>query len=230
MEVRMDGNRRKFLQIIAGGIVSGGVLGVLPRARAELPRPPGALVEPEFLARCQRCMRCIDVCQPKALSLAHPGSGFAAIGTPVLDYSKCIQCMECIRTCPSGALAKVPKEELRMGLAVIEQSNCLAYLKKRRCQDCFKACREQKAITMEKKRFPVIDPEKCNGCGACVRRCPEAEKGAITVDVSHAKRFEPQPERFIARLENRTEAVESPSLTEWIRKRLTTLAQTYGQK
>ncbi len=230
MEVWMDGNRRKFLQIVAGGIVSGGVLGMLPRARIKLPRPPGALVEPEFLARCQRCMRCIDACQPTALSLAHPGAGFAAIGTPVLDYSKCILCMECIRICPSGALAKVAKEELHMGLAVIEQSKCLAYLKKRRCQDCFKACRELKAITMEKKRFPVIDPDKCNGCGACVRRCPEMEKGAIVVDVSYAKRFEPQPERFIARLESRTEVVAPPSLFEWFQKRLITLAQTYGLK
>ena len=171
--------------------------------------------------------------QPGALTVGHLMNGISNIGTPILIIDKCIQCMDCMRACPSGALAKVSKTELRMGVAVIDEKVCLTYRKKRRCKTCADACREFKAITVQKKGypFPTVNADKCTGCGACVRRCPEKDKHAIYLDLSQAKRFDPPRGAFVAELESRTEP-PNPILTlkEWIYRRVETLANTYGLK
>ena len=133
----MDRTRRKVLQVVAGALVAGGGLAGVAHGRADLPRPPGAIMEPDFLARCQRCMRCVDACQPAALEVGHLGDGLGNVGTPILLIDKCIQCMDCARACPSGAITKVSKKELRMGVAIIHEDLCVTYLKKRRCKTCF---------------------------------------------------------------------------------------------
>ncbi|MBQ9405339.1 MAG: 4Fe-4S dicluster domain-containing protein [Desulfovibrio sp.] len=226
----MDCKRRKFLQIAAGTLVVGAGLAGAAQAGGELLRPPGAITEPDFLARCQRCMRCVDACQPAALTVAHLFDGLRNVGTPVLHIDKCIQCMDCVRACPSGALSKVSKKDLRMGVAVINESACVTYLKTRRCKTCVDACREFKAITLKDRRYPVVNAEKCTGCGACLRRCPERAKGAISMDASKVKRFTAPAEHFLTRLESRTEEVPPVPFSEWFSKRLETLAQVYGVK
>ena len=128
----MDETRRKLLHLAATTALVGTGLTLASTEAKALIRPPGALKEEAFLARCARCMRCVNACQPAALKLAHLFDGFKNIGTPVLDIDKCIQCMDCVRVCPSGALSPVSKKDLRMGVAVINESTCVTYLKKRR--------------------------------------------------------------------------------------------------
>lgn len=226
----MKVTRRKLLQFAAGGIVTTAVCGAAGLAgAADLPRPPGALVEEEFLARCARCMRCLDACQPLAIRPGHWLDGPRNLGTPILDVSKCITCMECIRTCPTGALSKIPKNEVRLGQMVLNREVCLAWTGKRRCDSCFRACRK-KAISMKDRRYPVIDQNKCEACGMCVRRCPAAKEGALFLDAGLAKRYEPQPGRIITRLEDRVGPYEvpPPSYGEWFANRLRILANKYG--
>ena len=223
----MDYKRRKILQILAGGAVSGVVLSGISLARpGSLQRPPGALHEGDFVARCARCMRCFDACQAGALSIAHVGSGMANVGTPVLDITKCILCMDCVNACPSGALSKIPKKEGHLGLAVVDPARCLTW-KKKKCQDCYRACRQAKAIKFDKEKHPIIDEEKCNGCGACVRRCPE--EGALLVDGTKARRYDPQPGAFLKQLDDQTGS-EQPVFLDWLDKRLQALAKHYGVK
>lgn len=220
--------RRNLIQLAAAGLVSAGLCGVTASLGAEPPaRPPGALEEPDFMARCLRCMRCVDVCAPLALRPAGWLDGMKNVGTPIMDTSKCIMCMECIRYCPTGALSKIPKSEVDIGQVVLVKEVCLAWRKTRRCDLCFKACPD-KAILMEKKRFPVIVPENCNGCGICVRRCPEP--GSLLLVSEGAKRYQPQPERLITRLEDRVGPydVPPPSYEEWFANRLRNLARQYG--
>ena len=225
----MDKHRRILLQLLASGAVSGVVLGAASLGRSQnLVRPPGALHEPDFMARCQRCNRCLDACTPEAITLAHPGDGLGTIGTPVLNVNKCIWCMECIRACPSGALSKIPKTEVHVGVAVIDKSKCLAWLKTKRCNDCEKACRERKAVAMKERRYPEIVADKCNGCAICVRRCPA--EGAITIDGSFARRYDAHPERLVTALPDRVGPydVAPPTYDQWLLNRLRVLAQHYG--
>ncbi len=224
----MGMSRRTLLQILASAAVSGGVLGLTAVSRADdLVRPPGAVAEPDFLAMCARCSRCVDVCAPLAITPAHLGSGLANLGTPVLDTNKCVLCMECIRACPTGALTKIPKAEVFLGLAVIQQDLCLAWLKTRRCRDCEKAC-PLDAVTMKQGRFPEIVADKCNGCGICMRRCPTDPK-AIFISPEGAKRTTRPEARFLAALEDRVGPYEvaPPPYSEWFVNRLRKLGELY---
>jgi ferredoxin-type protein NapG len=222
-------SRRGFIQFAASSVLAGAVFSVFKLKRAEaLPRPPGALTEEEFLKYCSRCFQCIDVCQPLALSPASLFDGVANLGTPVLDVTRCIICMECIRVCPTGALKKIPKEEVDIGTAVILQDICLAWQKKKRCKVCYKSC-PSKAIKLEKRRFPVLLPEKCNGCGICIRKCPTAPK-SITLSYEGAKRFDSPKKRIALRLENHVGPYEfpPPNFKTWFVNRVRTLAEHYG--
>jgi ferredoxin len=220
--------RRAFLQIACGGVASTVICAALGSAgTGNLIRPPGALEENAFLARCSRCLRCLDVCQPIAITPAHWTDGPKNLGTPILDTQKCIRCMECIRICPTGALNKIPKEEVILGSITIVKEVCLAWLGKRRCEICFKSC-PMKAVTLKDRRYPELNQEKCDACGVCIRRCPE--KGALVLSPEGAKRCQPQPGRLLLRLEDRVGPYEvaPPAYSEWFSNRLRTLAERYG--
>ncbi|MEN6437254.1 MAG: 4Fe-4S dicluster domain-containing protein [Syntrophobacter sp.] len=222
-------SRRALLQLTTSAAVSGAVLGLTSVGRAQnLVRPPGALDESDFLASCSRCLRCLDACAPMAINTASIFSGVANLGTPVLETSKCILCMECIRTCPTGALGKIPKEEIYLGTAVIVKDVCLAWKKTRRCKECEKACKPE-AIVMEEGRFPVVLPEKCNGCGICMRRCPTEPK-SIYISPEGARRTHRQDGRILVALNDRVGPYENPPppFSKWFTNRLEKLAEHYS--
>ena len=225
----MNLSRRALLQLGGSAAISGVVLGLTSVGRAHnLVRPPGALDEPAFLASCSRCLRCLDACAPMAIKTAPVFGGIANLGTPVLETNKCILCMECIRTCPTGALSKIPKEEIYLGTAVILKDVCFAWLKSRRCKECEKACKPE-AIVMEESRFPVVKAEKCNGCGICMRRCP-TEPRAIYISPEGAHRTVRQEGRILVALEDRVGPYENPpaAFPEWLKNRFAKLAEHYG--
>ena len=221
--------RRDAFRIIAGTAVSGLFFAVLriPGAKA-LPRPPGALTEKSFLRFCTRCYRCIDVCPADALHPAGLFDGIPNLGTPVLDWKKCIFCQECIRACPTGAIAKIPKDEIDIGNAVIDRDTCLDWTRKRRCGVCYKACRYD-AIELEDRRYPVVIEDKCTGCGLCEQRCPTDPKSIVVV-YDKVKRFDAPESWFLVRPEDRVEPYEfePPGFGTWFAKRLERLARYYG--
>ena len=141
------------------------------------------------------------MCKPLALRPAGILDGFKNLGTPVMRAQECILCMECVRVCHTGALQKVPKEDVDIGCGVIDKRLCWAWLRKKRCKICFKDC-PLKAIEMERRRFPVIIEEKCNGCGLCRRRCPTDPK-SIEIVYRGAKRYPASKERYLVRQPDR---------------------------
>ncbi|MEM5788600.1 MAG: 4Fe-4S dicluster domain-containing protein [Syntrophobacteraceae bacterium] len=222
-------SRRAMLQLAASAAASGAIMGLTAVGRADnLVRPPGALEESQFLASCSRCLRCLDACSPLAIKPASVFSGFANVGTPVLETSKCILCMECIRACPTGALGKIPKGEVFLGTAVIMKDVCLAWLKTRRCKECEKACKLE-AVVMKENRYPEILADKCNGCGICMRRCPTEPK-SIYISPEGARRTKRQEGRILVSLEDRVGPydVPPPDFSEWFSNRLEKLAEYYG--
>lgn len=144
--------------------------------KADFLRPPGALPESDFAARCIRCERCIDVCPESVLYPLGIESGVLSVRTPSVDYSAglCTFCDKCREVCPTGAVGAIdPWSPMsgRIGVAVVRPERCLSYLQPGSCGVCEKAC-EYGAISFDSERKILIDQEKCNGCGACVAVCP----------------------------------------------------------
>ena len=185
----------------AGGIaILATGLGLYSRKAISLPsdaiRPPGALPEAEFLAKCLRCGLCVRECPFDILELAGIASDVAT-GTPYFTArdAPCEMCEDipCVNACPSGALDKVLTniDDARMGLAVlIDQETCLNYLGLR-CDVCYRVCPLiNKAITLEPRHnvrtqkhalfIPVVHSESCTGCGKCEKACV-LEEAAIKV-------------------------------------------------
>jgi ferredoxin-type protein NapG len=136
-------------------------------------RPPGALKEKEFLALCTKCDECVKACPHYSIGKLNKDFDIAD-GTPIIvpEETPCYLCegLPCISACKEGALVEVKdKEEVAMGKAYINESNCMAY-GVQFCEQCVRNCPIPDAMYMEDNK-PVIRKEKCVGCGVCVTVC-----------------------------------------------------------
>ncbi len=202
-------DRRTFLKnLVATGITAGSGAGLLLHgersAGSEVGlRPPGALPEKDFLARCIRCFRCGAACPNRALVALNdePGKDFsrspgtAERGTPVIFPRRqaCMLCqgvageeLLCTKACPSGALELVRKEpediiaKVRMGRARLDTSLCYSW-NGASCGVCVRACPlEGRALKAGFFERPMLDVSQCVGCGLCERACIRYPQ-AITV-------------------------------------------------
>lgn len=221
-------SRRDALHILISGTVSAAIFAFFKISGAkELPRPPGALVESEFIKFCTKCYKCIDVCPADALHPVGISGGIINIGTPVLEWKKCIFCMACIRTCPTGAIKRIARDDIDIGNAVINHDTCIPWSKQGKCDVCYNACRYD-AIKMEKGIFPVVLEDPCTGCGVCERRCPTKPK-SIVVYYEKTKRFQPSERRIALRLEDETgRRHREEEFKTWFAERLKKLGRNYG--
>ncbi len=132
-----------------------------------LPRPPGALPEAEFLERCLRCSDCVSACPEQVIGR---GDG----GFPILDARRgeCTFCGDCASACQRGALSIAALADWPWRVAL--GAGCLSAAEVV-CQGCRDACGER-AISFAQRGTgaPLIDLERCTGCGACVAACPTA--------------------------------------------------------
>ncbi|WP_457665677.1 4Fe-4S dicluster domain-containing protein [Thiolapillus sp.] len=150
----------------------------LQRYSTRFLRPPGALAEADFLARCIRCGRCAEVCPNSCIRYFDLEIGFSAMGTPYIipREQACILCMKCGDICPTGAIQPVKRElddvlaKVHMGHARVEKQLCLSY-QGQSCGVCFRACPLQgTAMRVGYLEQPhVLDG--CVGCGLCERSC-----------------------------------------------------------
>ncbi len=182
----------KLSSIIAGAsaaVVAFQATAYAVRGQASLLRPPGAQGEADFMSRCIKCGKCIEACPYVALKPAGDDAG-AAVGTPLVDAraQACRLCEDfpCVNVCPTGALRDVDeRSDVRMGIAVIDEDACIAF-QGMRCEVCYRACPLiDQAITIDYRLregdaihsifAPIIDDEKCVGCGLCVERCVVSE-------------------------------------------------------
>lgn len=137
-------------------------------------RPPGAIEETEFLSLCTRCDECIKVCPAKAIK-RYQGLTDVAVGTPVImpRENPCVLCngLLCIAACKDGALKPVAHvDKVNMGIARINESRCLAW-GGQDCQLCYIKCPLRGDAIFHEDGKPVINEEKCVGCGVCEYAC-----------------------------------------------------------
>lgn len=144
-----------------------------PRPRAEN-RPPWALPEASFIDTCTRCNDCLSAC-PEAIIISGDG------GFPTIDFKRgeCTFCADCITACKTHALIRSDEQPAWSIKASIAPS-CLPH-KGVECRSCGDYC-DSRAIRFNPRiggsPLPVIDAERCTGCGACVAPCPV---NAITI-------------------------------------------------
>ncbi len=149
-----------------------------PLSKLRFLRPPGALDEPEFLARCIRCGQCSEVCPNRCINAFALENGVASLGTPYIipREQACILCMKCGQVCPTGALQDIVREagvivaKVKMGKARVDEDLCLSYQGKT-CGVCYRACPLQDvAIRVGMLEQPHVFAA-CVGCGLCERSC-----------------------------------------------------------
>lgn len=200
-----DLKRRNVIFAIIAGVFSVPFLRTTPLSRMgnfnpKLIRPPGALPEEEFLARCIRCGECMKVCITNGLQPTLFEAGLEGIWTPVLiprvgfcEY----RCTLCGQVCPTGAIKKLElkeKEKVKIGQAFIDSDRCLPYAHAIPCLVCEEVCpTSEKAIWTKMAmvrgregeevvlRQPKVDLRMCVGCGICEAMCPVVGSPAIYV-------------------------------------------------
>jgi len=147
-------------------------------------RPPGAISEEAFLLSCTRCGECEKACPYQAIYSVDMEQGKAYGKTPFIDVNltACEYCEDfpCIQSCEPGALVK-EQQYIKMGLAVVHKEHCLVY-QGQYCDYCAKSCPSAfDALSMGEDNMPIIDKEKCVGCGQCAYICPAQSGAALFV-------------------------------------------------
>lgn len=190
---------------LAEGTAVLGVLGILGAAgwsahpddarAARRVLPPGTNGMAELASRCLRCNRCISVCHARVIAPSGWDDGLLLLRTPKLDFRAgwCDLCGDCAAVCPTGAISPFLKETEKVGIAVVTES-CIA-LRTGACRICHEKCPE-KAVSLTPENAPVVDAEKCNGCGLCEHLCPAnvfqsyrsgRERGIVVRPISNAE-------------------------------------------
>lgn len=151
-----------------------------------LVRPPGAQDEATFFATCTRCQKCLEICPKHAINISHIEHGILQARTPKMDFHLgwCNFCEDieggprCAAVCPTGAIAKISGKTTTIGRAELTREWCLAY-RGMGCHSCQDACNYD-AITLDSSNVPVVDSNKCNGCGACEEACISLSSGSVS--------------------------------------------------
>lgn len=187
--VAKDVSRRAVLAAVPAVVAGLTVRHTLGPNGAKAIRPPSADVT-RINALCARCGNCMKACP---YDLIHPDMGETGIDgllSPVLHFRSrienwdpdedryCFQdCVECTKVCPTGALRPISVEEKRqmpIGRAEVMKEKCLAWSAGEYCAVCDEYC-PYKAIDLVERdgvNCPVVNPDKCRGCGACEGACP----------------------------------------------------------
>jgi ferredoxin len=207
-------SRRKTLAAAVAGFAMVPLLrgqAKLGKGRNERPiRPPGALDETDFLARCIRCGECIRVCPNDALHPAITEAGleglWSPLVTPRIGYCE-PSCVLCSEVCPTRAILELTPQRksweagdneasppMRIGTAVYDRGNCLPWAKATECVVCLEWCpvapkaiyvQAVEAVDAEGRAFalkqPHIDTSRCVGCGACEFSCPLQDQPGVYV-------------------------------------------------
>jgi len=144
-------------------------------------RPPYGLSESTFQSECPSCQNraCATFCDEKIIVIQEDG-------TPTLDFSKngCTFCDECAKVCEAGVLSleNLDTSEKINAMFRISYEECVAH-QGVICNACKEPCIDD-AILFNGMFNPVIDEERCTGCGFCISRCPTQAISYRVLEVS----------------------------------------------
>lgn len=162
-----------------------------PNARQES-YLPGALSIRHFAQHCTACQLCVSVCPNEVL---RPSSGLLTLMQPEMSYERGYcrpECTRCADGCPAGAIrpiSKADKSSTQIGHAVWIKKNCIPLTDGVECGNCARHCPAgaiqmvpSDAANPQSLKIPVVNTERCIGCGACENLCPARPFSAIYVE------------------------------------------------
>ena len=175
--------------------VDGGLAVILDKkvpARMTPLVPPGAKGLRNMRTHCTGCQLCVSVCPNQVL---RPSTKLETLMQPEMSYERGYcrpECTKCSEVCPAGAILKLTpadKSATQIGHAVWVEKNCVPLRDKVECGNCARHC-PTGAITMvpsdaddaDSLKIPVVNVERCIGCGACENLCPARPFSAIYVE------------------------------------------------
>ena len=161
--------------------------------------PPGASSLRNMNRHCTGCQLCVSVCPNGVL---RPSSRLETLMQPESSYERGYcrpECTKCSEVCPAGAIRRVSAEEksaIQIGHAVWVKENCVVLTDGVQCGNCARHC-PTGAISMIPSipdddfspLIPMVDTERCIGCGACENLCPARPFSAIYVEGHEAHRI-----------------------------------------
>jgi len=139
---------------------------------------PGVTNRRQFLQRCAGNGSCAQACPHGAITLTSIDQDFKL---PFIDpeIAPCHLCQPspCVQACTTGALSQIPPTKVRMGTAVLDPCRCLCFIGVH-CRNCVDACPlAGEAIFWDAEiDAPLINMDKCVGCGICISVCPSPER------------------------------------------------------
>ena len=157
----------------------------LDQTKEDLPfvvRPPYGLDESLFQSECVTCesKACVTSCDEEIIFILEDG-------TPSLHFSKsgCTFCEDCVSVCEPNVLSldHVHTSEKLNATFVISTESCVAH-NGVICFSCKEPCIDD-AILFNGMFNPVIDMDRCTGCGFCVGRCPTQAIDFTVVPLAH---------------------------------------------
>lgn len=154
--------------------------------------PPGSLGIRHLTQHCTACQLCVSVCPNQVL---RPSADLMKLMQPEMAYERGYcrpECTKCSEVCPAGAIrpiTKADKSSIQIGHAVWAKKNCIPLTDGMECGNCARHC-PVTAIQMvpsspedeNSPKIPVVNVERCIGCGACENLCPARPFSAIYVE------------------------------------------------